>query len=131
MKTNATIKELHLALEKINIRFRDNISFNRCDQTGNKVIFTLKAKSGQYGSRKSVSGRNMPKASWECHGYFFDALFEINPSCIVYSMGKKITINEGNWQEISIGSIVWPKEMSECTIADPFKVDEITTLMLN
>lgn len=104
MTTNATINELHQALRLINLNYDGNISFETLKQVSSKRIsFTLRAKSGLIGARKSASGRNMPKASWHVHGELFDTLFKINPTIFIISLGKKITITGGNWQDQKIG----------------------------
>ena len=43
----------------------------------------------------------------------FDILFKINDKCEVRSGGKLITIDEGNWQDRNIGSIMYPMYHSE------------------
>ncbi len=119
MKTTATIKELRKALLKTNKKHGYKLGFERIEQfTKNKVLFTLKSPSKIKGARVSHSGRNLPKASWHAHGNFFDMLFEINPNAIVTTGQKKITINEGNWQDIQIGSIMFPKLMSSTSIGE-------------
>ena len=82
----------------------------------NHLSFTLKAKSGLPGSRVSHSGRRLPKASWHVHGELFDTLFNIDPSIYIVSMGKKITNESGNWQDVNIGSLVQPVYYSETSI---------------
>jgi len=117
MKTNATINELQTALNIINKKYGGNISFETLEQkTKNRVSFTLKAKSGLPGSRTSHSGRKLPKASWHVHGDFFDALFNIRPDIYIISLGKRIDINGGNWEDANIGSIVNPVYYSETSI---------------
>jgi hypothetical protein len=117
MTTNATISELNQALKVINAKYAGNISFNRIEQkTAGRVIFTLQAKSGQPGARYSFSGRRLPKASWHVHGEFFDALFSIRPTIFVRSLGKKIDVNNGNWEDKEIGSMMQPKKFSQTSI---------------
>lgn len=119
MKTNATIPQLQEALKEVNKRYGGNISFATLEQkTAKTVSFTLKAKSGLPGSRLSHSGRKLPKASWHCHGYFFDALFSINPSCHIDSLGKRITATFGNWQDQQIGSMMQPMYFSQVSIGE-------------
>jgi hypothetical protein len=47
---------------------------------------------------------NFRWACWHVHGYFFEELFKINPKAKVYSGGKKITVDEGNWEDWVISS---------------------------
>jgi hypothetical protein len=117
MYTNATIDQLKQALKEVNKRYNGNISFNTLDQkTSKRVSFTLKAISGQPGSRLSHSGRKLPKASWHVHGHLFDALFSIDRNIYVLSLGKKITANSGNWEDRQIGSIASPCYFSDVSI---------------
>lgn len=105
MTTNANINELQNALSILNKQYDGNISFETLEQkTKNRVSFTLKAKSKLKGARTSASGRNMPKASWHVHGTLFDILFELRSDIFILSLGKKITIDGGNWQDTQIGS---------------------------
>jgi hypothetical protein len=104
MTTTATIAELNEALAIINKKYEGNISFREITtKNSRRVQFTLRAVSGKKGARISYSGRNLPCASWHAHGDFFDALFSINPKAVVNSAGKKITINDGNWQDSIVG----------------------------
>lgn len=117
MLTNATFSQLNEALRHLNKRYSGNISFNNLTQeTKNRVRFTLKAKSGEPGSRLSTSGRRLPKASWHAHGYFFDALFALDPNIWVKSRGHKITKDAGNWEDFNVGSIMFPSPMSAGSI---------------
>ncbi len=48
--------------------------------TGRRVRFTLSTRdSHKHGSRRSSSGRHMPKASWEAHRDVMEALFDADP----------------------------------------------------
>lgn len=116
MITNASISELELALSRTNEKHDYQLSFREIVQQYNKVRFTLKSPSGIRGSRTTWSGRNYPAASWHAHGHFFDILFEINPKAFVKTAGRKITVDEGNWQDIQIGSRMFPMMMSETSI---------------
>lgn len=120
MKTSATIEQLSQALKLTNETHGYQLSFNRIEQfSKNRVIFTLKSPSKVKGARVSHSGRNLPKASWHAHGNFFDLLFIVNPSAIVYTHGtKKITKDSGNWEDIQIGSRMNPLMMSETSIEE-------------
>lgn len=114
MYTNATIIELNRALELVNERFNNNIKFKRLDNKGNRKIFTLTVKNSKdAGGRIGFTGKRVAAACWHAHGYFFDALFSINENIYIYSMGKKITADSGNWQDKNIGSIMSPLYYSQ------------------
>lgn len=55
-------------------------------------------------------------ACWHVHGEFFDAVFEVNPNAVIYSMGKKITKEYGNWEDTCINSFqgIFKSSMCEC-----------------
>jgi hypothetical protein len=116
MKTNVSKEIVLQAIENVNKKQGYQIELNRADYTGKWFNFTIKTKSKIPGARLSFSGRNLPKCSWHAHGYLFDAIFTLNPSAIIYSFGKKITIDDGNWQDIKIGSMMNPKYFSETSI---------------
>lgn len=119
MLTNATIEQLNEALTKVNAKYDGNIAFNTLEQkTKNVVTFTLSAKSKKKGARKAASGRNLPKASWHVHGYLFDVLFALNPTCYIRSMGRKITKGKGNGNWVDSIVAIYPREikMSELSI---------------
>ena len=59
------------------------------------------------------------RLSYACchvHGEFFDAVFEVNPNAVIYSMGKKITKEYGNWEDTCINSFqgIFKSSMCEC-----------------
>lgn len=117
MRTNATQDELRQALAIVNKKYYGNISFFQIfNVSKNRVSFRLKAIAGLNGSRTSPSGKNLPFASWHVHGEFYDALFSIRDSITVYSCGKKITKDAGNWEDRNIGSNYQPMYFSEATI---------------
>jgi len=117
MLTNATIQQLNEALSKVNEKYNGNISFRDIEQkTKNRVKFTLKAVSKKPGARISHTGRNLPSASWHVHGEFFDQLFAIDSNIYILSMGKRIDINGGNWEDRNIGSLAQPMYFSESSI---------------
>lgn len=119
MRTNASIDELRTALQQVNKEHGYKLEFNRIEQhTSNRVIFTLKTVSKIKGARVSHSGRNLAKASWHAHGYFFSQLFKNNPNVFVDSMGKRISIAGGNWEDMRIGSAMSPMLMSETSIGE-------------
>ena len=116
MKTNATRQDVLNAISSVNEEYSYEIELNRDEQSGRWFNFTLKSKSKIPGARVSSSGRNLAKASWHAHGYIFDEIFELNPDCIIYSNGQKITKNEGTWMDKNIGSYFCPCYFSETSI---------------
>ena len=51
---------------------------------GRRVRFTLGTRdSHAHGSRRSASGRHMPKASWEAHRDVLQALFALDPDATI------------------------------------------------
>ena len=108
MKTTATKEQVLQAIEIVNNREGYQISLNRADQTGKWFNFTLESPSKVLGAKVSPTGRNLPKASWHAHGFIFDEIFGLNPDAIIWSCGKKIDANGGNWQDIQIGSLGRP-----------------------
>lgn len=95
------------------------VSFDSIEQfNSKKTKFTLRAKSGEKGSRLSHSGRKLPKASWHVHGKFFDILFSIREDIFIDSLGKRISINGGNWEDKNIGSMMSPMMFSETSIGE-------------
>jgi len=108
MRTNATKEELERALELVNERYDGNIRWNRQPETkGSRTRFTLRVNSARGpGARRGLStGRHLSSACWHVHGYFFEALFKVNPSAWVESNcgtidgAKRITIDGGNWRD--------------------------------
>jgi hypothetical protein len=117
MKTNATIAQLNEALKELNKNYDGNISFREIEQVNSKrVKFTLKAISKKKGARISTTGRNLPFASWHVHGDFFDILFSIDENIYIWSAGKKITKDNGNWEDRNVGSNFHPMYFSETSI---------------
>lgn len=116
MKTKVTRTTIIEAIEKVNREHGYKIELNRDEQTGKWFNFTLKTKSGISGARTSHSGRNLPSASWHAHGYIFDEIWAIDPSCVIYSNGVKMSGPRDNWQDKNIGSVYCPKMFSETSI---------------
>ena len=116
---NCTIEDLWEALNRNNVNYNDQVIWN-CEPTHTKhgIKFTLKVKHNKaVGHGISHSGRQMSTACWHVHGHFFDRLFDVNPDAVVYSRGKRITKNEGNWEDFNVGNQMYPKfasEMCEC-----------------
>lgn len=103
---NTNQMEMEKALQVINLKYDNNITWKRFDN-GKTINFTLTVKTSKgKGGRISQKGRRIAAACWHVHGDFFDALFNINPDAIIVSMGNKIDINYGNWQDRNIGSMM-------------------------
>ena len=111
--------ELDEALDKINEKYKGNITWNRFEQVGRQWRVTLRVKdSHRPGARLgyAIPGRNprhLISACWHVHGDFYDALFQINPNAVVKTSRKMITKDEGNWEDWNIGSIMYPLYYSE------------------
>ena len=112
--TKCTINDLEKALAKVNEKYDNNIIFNRLDPQG----FTLKVKDSKKAGHRLHLSYNLDglhsqrrgiSACWHVHGDFFDALFAVNPFAIIHSMGNKITIENGNWEDKNIGSQMFPQ----------------------
>jgi len=117
---NTTINELEKVLAEVAKKYNNNLIFNRIEQTGRRVLFTLRVKdSSGSGARVSNSGRKMISACWHCHGDFFDELLKQNPKSEILSLGNKRIYKDsdgatiGNWEDISCGSQMYPSYMSE------------------
>jgi hypothetical protein len=123
--SHVTEKDLKEALERINQKYENNITFSNFLQIGkNRYNVTLRVKdSKKAGHRISYSAyiqgktRRLPYACWHVHGDFFDTLLDINPNAVVYAVNRKIYKkgNEviGNWVDWNIGSIIYPLYYSE------------------
>lgn len=114
---NVDKEQMHLALKNTNIKFKNNIRFNRFDIDHNCINFTLKVwDSSREGAKRGYNKRKLINACWHAHGTFFEELFKITPNAkIITSMGgrRKITKYDGNWEDINIGSIMNPQYASE------------------
>ena len=110
---NTNRKEMEAALAVINKKYKGNVIWKRFDD-GKTINFTLTVKSSKGpGGRIGFTGRRVAAACWHVHGDFFDALFAINPGSVIVSMGERITVNGGNWQDKNIGSHMNPMFYSE------------------
>lgn len=116
MKTTANRITVIKAIDKVNEKYGYQIELNRDEHKGKWYHFTIKSKSGIPGARTSWTGRNLPCASWHAHGYVFDAIFEIEPDAVIYSLSDKITKESGNWRDKNIGSVMSPMLFSETSI---------------
>ena len=114
MITNATQQQIQTAIDRINETHGYTVSLKDFKPVSkNRNRFTIKAESGQPGSRDSWTGRRGPWASWHAHGYLFDELFNIDPNIFIRTGGRKITKDNGNWIDINVGSMMRPGYMSE------------------
>lgn len=121
MITNATQKELELALKRVNKTYKNNIKFKRLDQkTKNRINFTLTVHSSKgLGGRIGHTGRKICACCW--HGYrdFLKELFEINPNIKVISCHANYDGKDGFYQNFpdtgykNIGSMMQPLNMMD------------------
>lgn len=119
--TNGTIQDLQNALNVINENYENNIVFKRLEQISkNRVLFTLTVRdSSKPGARRGLQfnkngeRKKLAAACWHAHGDFYDAVFNINSNAVITSLGKKITVNRGNWIDWNAGSLYNPVYMSE------------------
>jgi len=108
------------ALVLVNEKFNNNITWNRFDQHGSFIRFTLKCKSSKeaghslgWSPTKSGRPRRLISCCWHVHGEFFDALFQVCPEAVIMSRGKRITKDGGNWEDFNVGSMIQPSRASE------------------
>lgn len=125
---NCTIRDLEKALEMVNQKYDNNVSFNRIESRGKNVLFTLRVKDSKLaGHRRGFGFGNHPakrltSACWHVHGDFFDALIlKVNQSAIIKSREATLFYaqhNTGqyvanNWEDTNIGSIYNPLYFSD------------------
>ena len=111
---NISSIELQAALDKINIKYDNNIVFKRFDVLRKGINFTLSVKNSKNpGSRKGIKGNRMASACWHVHGDLFDAILKINDQAIIIAPHNKIDFYGGNWEDYNIGSIMNPFYASE------------------
>ncbi len=121
METNATREDLDAALSAVNERFSGNVCFNRQPEgRGKRLAFTLRVQDSKgpghsrgFDGFSGMKSRRLASACWHVHGYFFEALFKVNPRAVVWSRNNKITSDYGNWEDWNAGSIIHPQFMSE------------------
>ena len=121
-----TQSQMESALAEVNRKYDGNVIWKRFEPSGSGFNFTLKVErstdaGGRLGFCLTTKGnrRHIAAACWHVHGDFFDALFEVAPQSYVRSMGRKITKDQGNWQDRNIGSQMNPFYYSEaCDCAD-------------
>ena len=115
MLTNATESQLDQALIQVNKLYDNNIQFNNFQyQSTNRIRFTLRVKSSKGpGHRVTQTGKRLINACWHVHGHFFDILFDIDPGIWIKSGRDKITVDQGDWKDKNIGSIMDPLYFSQ------------------
>jgi hypothetical protein len=130
MITNATLQEVNTAIGELNKRFEGNIRMkDRKQLSKNRLQFTITVyDSKKIGSKRSYhmlrsKPRRVSAACWHVHGYLFEELFKINPSCFVRtSLGRykhMVTEEQGNWVDMNVGSYFQPVNASEaCNCAE-------------
>ena len=116
MKANCSEETLRESLNEVNAQWGYKIEFNRFEKIGNWIHFTLKTKSNTPGSRVASTGRRGPWVSWHAHGYLFDEILSIEPKAKIWSAGKRITIDGGNWEDRNIGSMRVPMMFSQTSV---------------
>ena len=120
---NITSQQLDEAMTELNTLYDNNIKFNDrkvINNKGTRHRFTIRVNDSRgtgskHGHHTNKNGeyRRTTSACWHTHGDLFDILFKINDKCEVRSGGKLITIDEGNWEDRNIGSIMAPMYHSE------------------
>lgn len=121
MKTNASIEQLNEALNEVNKRFDNNITFKTLGAVNSKRNkFTLTVvDSHKPGHRRGFYNNRLVKAAcWHVHGYFFEYLFNSCDKVIIWAGKKKMESNEDNWQDWNIGSVMQPLYYSEACDCD-------------
>ena len=124
MKTTASKNVVLAAIDQINkdhgyqIRIKDD---RNEPQSKWQYHFTITSNSKIPGARISGSGRNIAAASWHAHGYLFDEILSLDNGARIKSAFSdvyrdKTGLTVGNWQDISVGSFMYPMMMSETSI---------------
>jgi len=123
MIIKATRQELEQALVMVNKRYDGNViwnNFESLNQSGTRFRVTLRVKDSHgkgaklgHPHYKTGNSRHLINACWHIHGYFFEALLEINPEISIKSAGRTVDKNGGNWVDWDIGSMMYPRYFSE------------------
>jgi len=115
MKAKTSILNVEKALNDTNSSRGYKLIFNRApEMVGNYCFFTIRSKKSKIpGASVSHSGRNSPSASWEAHGYFFEALLKLDLECTIKTAMSTITKAGGNWKDVNVGSLMCPFYASE------------------
>lgn len=118
MKTNADKQTVLAAIKAVNENHGYKLEISNDRQLSkNRYQFTIQSESsGISGSRYSASGRKLKSASWHAHGFLFDEIFRLDPNAVIYSLGKEITKDRGNWEDKNVGSYFYPCSFSELSI---------------
>lgn len=116
--TNVTQQDLEKALEVVNVKYKGNVEFNNFQPQGKRFNCTLRVKNSRGpGARRSQDWngkrRRLISACWHVHGDFFDALWDIAPDMNVFTGGMMYRDRGDNWQDMQVGSIMYPAYMSE------------------
>ena len=129
---NCTMEDLNKALEIVNVKYQGNVTFNRIEQRGKNILFTLKVKDSKApGHRRGFQGfdgkpaKRLVSACWHVHGDFFDALIlKVNQNTVIVSRDTQLykqsynnTVSN-NWQDKNIGSVYNPLYFSEACDCD-------------
>lgn len=149
---NCSLDDLNKALEIINVKYQGNVETNygfSC--VGRQYQFTLRVKDshkpgariGQctYTSSRGLQYRkHLVNACWHVHGDFFDALFSVNPQAVISASGRSVSVDDGNWVDRNIGSMMEPLMYSQACdcettkyskMGEDLKVVEVKTVHQN
>jgi hypothetical protein len=126
MKINTvSLQDMQSALVTVNAKYNDNVCFNRLDQSGRNINFTLRVKSSKLpGHRVSHGGRHIPSACWHVHRDFMKAIFDLSPTAVIRSCHAVYEGKEGFEQNypktggINIGSVMSPLHFCEACECD-------------
>ena len=122
---NVTKEDLEKALEILNQKYDNNVTWNRFQQISSRSFrVTLRVKDSKKAGHRIaywayVNGKikRLPYACWHTHGDFFDILLNINPNAVIQVLNRKIyrVGNEivNNWVDWNIGSLMYPLYYSE------------------
>ena len=114
---NITVDQMNKALEELNKDFEGNATFNRFEQKGRHIEFTLRVVSSKgKGAKISYQGRRSVAGCWHVHGFFFEKGLAIAPEAVFISRGGpevRVDKNGGNWTDCNIGSMMYPQMFSE------------------
>lgn len=130
MKYNKTVtrEQMEQALAVINKKYDGNIVFHPETDFGSRRFRLFTVDADKPGARRHYNPFNQKNqwrrgrsACWHVHGDFFDALFAINPDAAIRTGGRKITKEDGNWEDRNIGSQMYPvlhSESCRCGLED-------------
>ena len=120
--------EICKALEETNKIYQNNIEFGRFEYLGQtrdgrdkwRVRLRVKDSKGP-GARRGMTGRRTVAACWHVHGVFFDHLPE---GVEIEAAGRRFHAGD-RWQDIQVGSILYPCWMSELCDCDERGIDYV------